>query len=68
MQFHILRIILDVVVLTAPHQCADWMKDYLPLKPMNPDVVRMDPYGEHGCIIRYRSSELAIPGAEFKGV
>lgn len=68
MQFTILRIILDVIVLSSPYQCGDWMVEYLPLKPMNPEIVRMDPYGDHGCIIRYRSPELAIPGPEFKGV
>ena len=68
MQFQILRIILDVVVITTPYPCGDWMRDYLPLKPTNPEVVRLDPYEETGCIIRYRSSELAIPGPEFKGV
>jgi hypothetical protein len=68
MQFTILRIILDVIVMTSPYPCADWMRDYLPLKPQSPEFVRLDPYEDGGCIIRYRSPELAIPGPEFKGV
>lgn len=68
LEFRILRIILDVIVLSSPQPCGDWMLDHLPLKPASLDEVRMDPYGDHACIIRYRSPELAIPGPEFKGV
>ena len=66
--FTILRVILNVIVLSSPHPCGDWMVHYLPMKPVSPDAVRMDPYRDQGCIIRYKSYELAIPGPDFKGV
>ena len=67
MKYTLLRVILDVVVLHVPYDCAPWMIEHLPFKPANPEMVRLDPTPEPGtCIIRYRSSEIELP-PDFRG-
>jgi len=62
----ILRIILNVVVAYSPAECADWMRDYLPIPALHSEHVRLDkPTEGPGCIIRYQST-IHIEG--FKGV